>query len=72
MPLTPDMPTARHTVDDVLDRVLQGYVAAERLLPDTGEAANENKKYGKVDKVLVHARGCTAVKLIRKAQGKRH
>ena len=45
-------------------------MAAERLLPDTGEAANENKKYGKVDKVLVHARGCTAVKLIRKAQEK--
>ena len=66
--IDPDMPVARHTVDDVLDRVLQGYVTAERLAPDTGEAANAQKKYGKIDKVLVHARGCTAVKLIRKAQ----
>ncbi len=66
--IDPDMPTARHTVDDVLDRVLQGYVTAERFAPDTGDATNESKKYGNIDKVLVHARGCTAVKLIRKAQ----
>ncbi|ASP40037.1 carbamoyl-phosphate synthase large subunit [Bacterioplanes sanyensis] len=66
--IDPDMPVARHTVDDVLDRVLQGYVSAERLAPDTGEMANQNKRYGKIEKVLVHARGCTAVKLVRKAQ----
>ncbi|WP_028292560.1 ATP-binding protein [Oceanobacter kriegii] len=66
--IDPDMPTARHTVDDVLDRVLQGYVTAERLIPDTGKGANSDKVFGPVDKVLVHARGCTAVKLIRKAQ----
>jgi acetyl/propionyl-CoA carboxylase alpha subunit/acetyl-CoA carboxylase alpha subunit len=66
--IDPDMPVARHTVDDVLERVLEGYVDAERLVPDTGEMANQQKKYGKIDKVLVHARGCTAVKLVRKAQ----
>ncbi|MAD43785.1 MAG: carbamoyl-phosphate synthase large subunit [Oceanospirillaceae bacterium] len=66
--IDPAMPVARHTVDDVLDRVLQGYVTAERLAPDTGDSANADKKFGKIEKVLVHARGCTAVKLIRKAQ----
>ena len=71
--IDPDMPTARHTVDDVLDRVLQGYITAARLAPDTGFSSDEQndlpkKQYGKIDKVLIHARGCTAVKLIRKAQ----
>jgi acetyl/propionyl-CoA carboxylase alpha subunit/acetyl-CoA carboxylase alpha subunit len=66
--IDPDMPVARFSVDDVLDRVLQGYVTAERMAPDTGANASKLKKYGKIDKVLIHARGCTAVKLIRKAQ----
>lgn len=66
--IDPDMPVARYSVDDVLDRVLQGFVTAERLAPDTGENASKLKKFGKIDKVLIHARGCTAVKLIRKAQ----
>ena len=67
--IDPDMPVARHTVDDVLDRVLQGYVAAERFAPDTGDSVSAaDKKYGKIDKVLIHARGCTAAKLIKKAQ----
>merc|ERR1712000_396265 len=67
--IDPDMPVARHTVDDVLDRLLQGYVAAERFAPDTGDSVSAaDKKYGKIDKVLIHARGCTAAKLIKKAQ----
>ncbi|MEC9410534.1 MAG: biotin carboxylase N-terminal domain-containing protein, partial [Pseudomonadota bacterium] len=36
--------------------------------PLTAEDEVSQKKYGKIDKVMVHARGCTAVKLIRKAQ----
>jgi acetyl/propionyl-CoA carboxylase alpha subunit len=66
--IDPDMPVARHSVDDVLERVLQGYVSAERLTPDTGKGSTAAKKFGKIDKILIHARGCTAVKLIRKAQ----
>ena len=34
----------------------------------TAEEAEQQKKYGKIDKIMIHARGCTAVKLIRKAQ----
>ena len=66
--IDPDMPIAKHSVEEVLDRVLQGYITAERLAPDTGESASQQKVYGPVNKVLVHARGCTAVKLVRKAQ----
>ncbi|CCU71900.1 biotin carboxylase N-terminal domain-containing protein [Thalassolituus oleivorans] len=66
--IDPDMPVARYTVDDVLARVLEGYVTAERMAPDTGSNASKLKKYGEINKVLIHARGCTAVKLIRKAQ----
>lgn len=66
--IDPDMPIAKYSVEDVLDRVLQGYITAERLAPDTGDSANEQKAFGKINKVLIHARGCTAVKLVRKAQ----
>lgn len=66
--IDPDMPVARYTVNDVLDRVLQGYITAERLEPDTGSQSADQKIFNDIDRVLIHARGCTAVKLIRKAQ----
>ena len=66
--IDPDMPVAKYTVDDVLERVLEGYVTAERLAPETSATRKKGKKFGPVNKVLIHARGCTAVKLIRKAQ----
>ena len=66
--IDPDVPVARHTINDVLERVLEGYVTAERMAPATAEEAEQQKKYGKIDKIMIHARGCTAVKLIRKAQ----
>ena len=66
--IDPDMPVARYTVDNVLERVLEGYITAERMAPMTAEDEVGQKIYGKIDKVMVHARGCTAVKLIRKAQ----
>lgn len=66
--IDPDMPVARYTVHDVLGRVLQGYITAERFEPDTGGHSAGLKKYSEIDRVLIHARGCTAVKLIRKAQ----
>lgn len=66
--IDPDMPVARYSVNDVLERVLEGYVSAARMAPLTAEDEVSQKKYGKINKVMVHARGCTAVKLIRKAQ----
>ena len=66
--IDPDIPVARYTVNDVLDLVLQGYITAERFEPDTGGQTSALKKYSDIDRVLIHARGCTAVKLIRKAQ----
>lgn len=66
--IDPDMPVARYTVHDVLERVLQGYLTAERLEPDTSGNSTDLKIYNEINRVLIHARGCTAVKLIRKAQ----
>lgn len=68
--IDPDIPIAKFTVSDVLSNVLKGYVTARRMAPDTGEEKTEeqDKIYRPIDKLLVHARGCTAVKLIRKAQ----
>ncbi|MDF1763108.1 MAG: carboxyl transferase domain-containing protein, partial [Oleibacter sp.] len=68
-----EMPVAKFSVDDVLKRVLEGYIAARRFAPQTSEQRAtaprvKDKKYGEIKKVLIHARGCTAVKLIRKAQ----
>lgn len=63
-----NIPTARYNVDDVLERVLEGHVVAERLAPDTGMEGDQNKIFAPVKKTMIHARGCTAAKLIRKAQ----
>ena len=66
--IDPDIPVARFTVEDVLSRVLEGYITAERMAPDTGIETSQSKIFTDIKKVLIHARGCTAVKLIRKAQ----
>lgn len=66
--IDPDMPVAQYSVEDVLDRILQGFITAKHLAPSIGNSASQQKKYGDIKKVLIHARGCTAVKLIRKAQ----
>jgi acetyl/propionyl-CoA carboxylase alpha subunit len=62
----PQLPIPTRTVDEVLDRVLAGYVTAYKT------TANDSKRQDKiirpVKRLLIHARGCTAVKLIRIAQ----
>jgi acetyl/propionyl-CoA carboxylase alpha subunit/acetyl-CoA carboxylase alpha subunit len=66
--IDPGIPVARYSVNDVLGRVLKGVVAAERMAPDTGAASGKEKKFAPIEKVMIHARGCTAAKLIKKAQ----
>jgi acetyl/propionyl-CoA carboxylase alpha subunit/acetyl-CoA carboxylase carboxyltransferase component len=65
--IDPAMPLPTESVGDVCQRVLIGVLSVK----DTGEAVSvgeETKIFRKVEKVLIHARGCTAVKLIRIAQ----
>jgi acetyl/propionyl-CoA carboxylase alpha subunit len=71
--IDPSMPVARFSVNDVLSGVLKGFVVAQRMAPDTGlldtsESASKEKKFAPINKVMIHARGCTAAKLIKKAQ----
>lgn len=78
-PLRPDMdaklrdidheiPVAKYRVSDVLNNILKGHVAAKRFAPDTSMHEVADKTFSKIKRVLIHARGCTAVKLIKKAQ----
>ncbi len=71
--IDPSIPVARYSVNDVLSRILKGLVVAQRMAPDMGLAdtsssASKDKKFAPIKKVMIHARGCTAAKLIRKAQ----
>ncbi len=66
--IDPDIPIAKESVQDVLSRIFKGTLIAE---DDEGK---EKKPISHLDlmkpvkRVLIHARGCTAVKLIRIAQ----
>ena len=62
------MPVAKETVEDVCARVIKGALSQD--LEDEVEEENydEAALFKPVRKVLIHARGCTAVKLIRIAQ----
>lgn len=63
------IPQARESVEEVCERILKGAFTAE--LPEQESADQEQSSSTKtVKKVLIHARGCTAVKLIKIAQQK--
>lgn len=66
--IDPSIPVARRTVDEVLERILKGFVTPETASADTENETVPEKIFRPVKKVLVHARGCTAEKLVRKAQ----
>ena len=67
--IDPQIPEARETVEEVIIRILKGELTLEEP-----EDELETKTVGsidlmkKVNRVLIHARGCTAVKLITIAQ----
>ena len=66
--IDPQMPVPTESVEDVCQRILGGTLWAEVSADlDLASGAKE-KKFGPIKKVLIHARGCTAVKLIRIAQ----
>jgi acetyl/propionyl-CoA carboxylase alpha subunit/acetyl-CoA carboxylase beta subunit len=62
----PAIPLPSETVEEVVERIMAGTldaVAVKKLEPPA-----ETEVIREVKKTLIHARGCTAVKLIRKAQ----
>ena len=67
--IDPDIPVPRETVAGAVRRVLAGgFDLAPPAAPDPRPPVREDDLVRPVAKVLIHARGCTAVKLIRVAQ----
>lgn len=56
----------KETAEDVLERIITGESSAEPIVVD--EPVKARDLIAPINKVLIHARGCTAVKLIRIAQ----
>ncbi len=66
--IDPAIPLPEETVQEVVERVLAGTLAARAPRRSALSADRRAVCRGPVRKVLIHARGCTAVKLIRVAQ----
>ncbi|MDI9348322.1 MAG: biotin carboxylase N-terminal domain-containing protein [Methylacidiphilales bacterium] len=63
------IPLPTETVATVISRILKGdYSTQESVVAENRESLNEKILYKPIKKVLIHARGCTASKLIRIAQ----
>jgi len=63
-----NMPMPTMTVEQTIQRALDGFVPVCDIDGEEYSQADPRELMTPVKKVLVHARGCTAVKLIRKAQ----
>ncbi len=63
-----NIPVAKESVEDVLSRIFQGILVAEDDEQEVVKAVHHLDLMQPVKRVLIHARGCTAVKLIRIAQ----
>ncbi len=66
--IDPDIPVPRENVADVVNRVMGGTLTEGPLPEAPGPSRAVGERYGPVQKMLIHARGCTAVKLVRVAQ----
>lgn len=66
--IDPAIPVARKTVDEVLARILKGFVTPAKADKEESNTTTKAKIFRPVKNVLIHARGCTAEKLVRKAQ----
>ncbi len=65
--IDPEIPTAQHEVRDIISRVLAGeyQLSLQENIPRI--SMKENLHLGPIERVLIHARGCTATRLIRAA-----
>lgn len=63
--IDPNIPVPKETIEDVFVRIMKGSLITQE---DIQIKWNEMSLIRPVKRVLIHARGCTAVKLIRKAQ----
>ena len=67
--IDPDIPVPSESVVEVVNRVMSGILSQERpMVTSAPMPVDTDDLYRPVKRVLIHARGCTAVKLIRVAQ----
>ncbi|MFT6259842.1 MAG: acetyl/propionyl-CoA carboxylase alpha subunit [Bermanella sp.] len=66
--IDPSIPIARKTADEILERILKGYVTPEKAEKSETYDPSSEKIFRPIKRVLIHARGCTAQKLVKKAQ----
>ena len=63
----PAIPLPTETVDQVVDRIMSGVLTAAEPIVET-RVTSEKELFRPIKRTLIHARGCTAVKLVRKAK----
>jgi len=63
--IDPNIPVPKETIEDVFVRIMKGSLVSQE---DIQIKWNDMSLIRQTQRVLIHARGCTAVKLIRKAQ----
>lgn len=70
--IDPDIPASDDSVEDVVKGVMEGALTAVRTVELPAEQQQKSIKeedlYRPIKKVMVHARGCAAVKIVRVAQ----
>lgn len=67
--IDPDIPIPEITVEDVVSQVLRGQIRQEGSVPTFASYGyDESELYRPVEKVLVHARGCAATKIVKIAK----
>ena len=67
--IDPDIPVPSESVVEVVNRVMSGILSQERpMVTSAPMPVDTDDLYRPVKRVLIHARGCTAAKLIRVAQ----
>ena len=64
--IDPRIPVPRESVEEVVTRILKGQFSTDE--EDDKPAAVEEAQPRPIRKVLIHARGCSAAKLVKKAQ----
>lgn len=64
----PTIPIPTESVEDVIERIFKGSYLPEAREPAADDIGDGRRLMGKINRVLIHARGCTAVKLTRIAK----
>ncbi|MFN3239766.1 MAG: biotin carboxylase N-terminal domain-containing protein [Pseudomonadales bacterium] len=63
----PALPVPSESVEQVVDRIMSGILQAAEPVVESSKVTSEEELIRPIKRTLIHARGCTAVKLVTKA-----